>query len=298
MRKDSFILLAAAFLMTACGRPEQAYDATGLFEATEVTVSAEQNGRLLYFDINEGERIGAGRQVGLIDTVQLYLQALQLGATCEAYAARRPDTDKQIAATRQQLAKARHERDRFAALVADGSANRKRLDDAESQVLVLEKQLDAQLSSLSTSTRSLNAQMSGTEIQRAQVADQLEKCHITSPITGIVLEKYSEQGEFAAIGKPLFKVADLDNMYLRAYLTSTQLKSVKLGQSVKIYADYGDGERREYEGRISWISSKSEFTPKTILTDDERADLVYAVKVAFRNDGYVKIGMYGEVRLQ
>lgn len=298
MRKDSFILLAAAFLMTACGRPEQAYDATGLFEATEVTVSAEQNGRLLYFDINEGERIGAGRQVGLIDTVQLYLQALQLGATREAYAARRPDTDKQIAATRQQLAKARHERDRFAALVADGSANRKRLDDAESQVLVLEKQLDAQLSSLSTSTRSLNAQMSGTEIQRAQVADQLEKCHITSPITGIVLEKYSEQGEFAAIGKPLFKVADLDNMYLRAYLTSTQLKSVKLGQSVKIYADYGDGERREYEGRISWISSKSEFTPKTILTDDERADLVYAVKVAFRNDGYVKIGMYGEVRLQ
>ena len=283
--------------LASCGDKEKEYDATGTFEATEVTVSAEQNGTLLQFDVNEGDKIESGRQVGLIDTVQLYLKARQIGATKLVYASQRPDMTKQVAATRQQLAKAREEYNRFAGLVKDGAANRKSLDDARSQVQVLERQLEAQLSSLNTSTNSLNAQMGTTDVQKLQVADQLRKCHISAPITGTVLEKYAERGEYAMVGKPLFKMADTDNMYLRAYITSEQLKNVKLGQTVKVFADYGNNEKKEYQGRITWISSKSEFTPKTILTDDERADLVYAIKVAVRNDGYVKIGMYGEVKL-
>ena len=161
---------------------------------------------------------------------------------------------------------------------------------------VFEKQLAAQLSSLYNSTNSLDAQMTTTDAEKLLVLDQLDKCHISSPITGTILEKYAEEGEYATIGKPVFKVADIHEMYLRAYVTTSQLQNVKLGQSVKVYADYGDGERMEYEGKVTWISSKSEFTPKTILTDDERADLVYAVKLLVKNDGYIKIGMYGEVK--
>lgn len=295
--KKILTICTAAALFAACGNSENEYDATGTFEATEITVSAEQNGRLLQFGIDEGDKVEAGKQIGLIDTVQLYLKARQIGATKMVYAAQRPETQKQIAATREQLAKARQEYNRFAGLVKEGAANTKQLDDAKSQVAVLERQLEAQISSLGTSTNSLNAQMSTADVQKLQVADQLAKCHITAPITGTILEKYAEPGEFAAVGKPLFKIADIDNMYMRAYVTTAQLKNVKIGQQVKVYADYGDGERKEYAGKVTWISSKSEFTPKTILTDDERADLVYAVKIAVKNDGYVKIGMYGEVKL-
>ena len=289
--------MLGALSLASCGDKEKEYDATGTFEATEVTVSAEQNGKLLQFDINEGDKIEQGRQVGLIDTVQLYLKARQIGATKLVYASQRPDKAKQVAATRQQLAKAREEYDRFASLVKDGAANRKNLDDARSQVKVLERQLEAQLSSLNSSTNSLNAQMGTADVQKLQVADQLAKCHITTPIAGTVLEKYAEQGEFAMAGKALFKMADIENMFLRAYITAAQLKNVKLGQRVKVFADFGNGEKREYKGKVTWISSKSEFTPKTILTDDERADLVYAIKIAVKNDGYVKIGMYGEVKM-
>ena len=283
--------------LAACGGQEKEYDATGTFEATEVTVSAEQSGTLLNFDLDEGDHLAEGRQVGLIDTVQLYLKARQIGATKLVYAAQRPDLSKQVAATRQQLAKAREEYNRFAGLVKDGAANRKALDDARSQVQVLERQLEAQLSSLNNSTNSLNAQMGTADVEKLQVADQLRKCHIVAPISGTVLEKYAERGEFATVGKPLFKMADTDHMYLRAYLTSEQLKQVKIGQQVKVFADYGNQEKKAYQGHVTWISAKSEFTPKTILTDDERADLVYAVKIAVKNDGGVKIGMYGEVKL-
>ncbi len=288
-------MVLAAIGLASCGEQEMKYDATGTFEATEVTVSAEQNGRLLQFDVAEGDSIAAGQQVALIDTVQLYLKARQIGATRLVYAAQRPDREKQVAATRQQLAKACEEYDRFAALVKDGAANRKMLDDARSQVQVLQRQLEAQRSALNTSTNSLEAQMGTADIQQLQVADQLRKCHVAAPITGTVLEKYAEQGEFATVGKPLFKMADTDQMFLRAYVTSAQLQRVRVGQPVKVFADYGNRERKTYPGRVTWISSKSEFTPKTILTDDERADLVYAVKIAVKNDGYVKIGMYGGV---
>lgn len=294
--RNSISILSAAILLSACGNSENIYDATGTFEATEITVSAEQNGRIEYLNINEGDTISQSAQVGLIDTVQLYLKAVQIGATKLVYASQRPDISKQIAATQQQLKKAEDDQKRYQALVTAGAANSKLLDDATSQVQVLKRQIAALESSLSTSTNSLNARMSTADVQKLQVADQLRKCRITSPISGTVLEKYMEAGEFAAVGKPVFKIADINNMFLRAYITSAQLKDVKIGQSVKVFADFGNNERKEYAGTVNWISSKSEFTPKTILTDDERADLVYAVKIAVKNDGYIKIGMYGEVK--
>ncbi len=295
MKKLFFIPLLCVFF--SCSRDNKDYDATGMFEATEVTVSAEQNGKLLYFNVEEGDSLDIFQQVGLIDTVQLALQARQLGATKESYASQRPDIAKQIAATKQELAKAEDEVKRYTALVEDNAANRKQLEDAVSNVRVLQRQLDAQVSSLDNNTTTLNNQMTATDIQRLEVLDRLAKCHITSPISGVVLNKYAEAGEYVAPGTPLFEIADIYNMFIRAYITTAQLQSVKIGQKVKVFADYGDGNRKEYDGEVSWISDRSEFTPKTILTDDERADLVYAVKIAVKNDGFIKIGMYGEVKL-
>jgi len=294
MRKI-YLLAGIALLTAACGNNEKMYDATGVFEATETTVFAEQNGTLLTFSVEEGDNIKAGAEVGIIDTTQTWLKIQQLGATKQVYQSQKPDMERQIAATRQQLAKAQQDEQRYRELVADGAAPSKLLDDAANQVKVLQKQLDAQVSTLNTQLSTLNSQLSTADVQIDQLRDQLRKCHILAPTKGTVLEKYTERGEFVAIGKPLFKIADTEEMYLRAYVTSAQLQQIKLGQKVKLFADYGDSQRKAYDGTISWISSRSEFTPKTILTDDERADLVYAVKIAFKNDGYVKIGMYGEV---
>lgn len=292
-----YVLAGVALMMAACGGNEKAYDATGTFEATETTVYAEQSGALLTFSVNEGDHIEAGKEVGLIDTTQTWLKIRQLDATKEVYQSQKPDMERQIAATRQQLSKAQQDEQRYRELVADGAAPSKMLDDASSQVKVLQKQLDAQISSLSTSTRSLDKQTVAANVQIEQLRDMLRKCHIVAPTKGTVLEKYVERGEFVAIGKPLFKIADTEQMFMRAYVTSAQLQNIRIGQHVKVFADYGDGQKKAYDGTVSWISSRSEFTPKTILTDDERADLVYAVKVAIKSDGYVKIGMYGELKL-
>ena len=282
--------------LAACGTSEKEYDATGTFEATETTVSAEQGGRLLTFDVKEGDPVETGREVGLIDTTDTWLKILQLQATKAVYQSQKPDIKKQIAALRQQLAKAQAEQRRYQELVSDGAAPSKMLDDAKSQVQVLQRQLDAQVSALSTNTQALNRQMNATEVQISQLREQLKKCRIVAPQSGSVLEKYVERGEFVAIGKPLFKMADMEEMYLRAYVTSAQLQDIKVGQQVKVFADYGGGQKKTYPGTVSWISGRSEFTPKTILTDDERADLVYALKIRVKNDGYIKIGMYGEVK--
>ena len=294
--KKFITMASAALLLAACGNSEKEYDATGTFEATETTVSAEQNGTLLTFAINEGDEIEAESEVGLIDTTQTWLKLQQARATQEVYQSQKPDMEKQTSATRQQLAKAQAEQQRYKELVADGAAPSKMLDDAANQVQVLQRQLAAQLSSLSTNTNALSKQMAATEVQIDQLRDQLRKCHIKAPLKGTVLEKYAERGEFVAVGKPLFKMADMEQVYIRAYVTSAQLQSIRTGQQVKVFADYGDGKKQEYDGTVSWISSRSEFTPKTILTDDERADLVYAVKVRVKNDGFIKIGMYGEVK--
>ena len=282
-------------LFSACGNGAPKYDATGTFETTEVLVSAEASGRLLYFDIEEGMLLKAGEEVGVVDTVQLYLKKLQLEASIKSVEEQRPDILKQVAATKEQISAAQRERNRVANLLKVGAANQKQLDDAEDQLEVLRKQLVAQNSTLSNSHQSLTWQSSSVGIQVAQVEDQLKKCHITSPITGTVLAKYAEAGELTAMGTPLFKVADTEQMYLRAYITSEQLSQVKLGQKVTVFSDYGTDKHKQYPGVVTWISDTSEFTPKTILTKNERANLVYAVKIAVHNDGLLKIGMYGGV---
>lgn len=296
--KSIRLIGALSFLsiLSACGSGMPNYDATGTFEATEVLVSAEASGKLLRFDVEEGTVLKVGQNVGLIDTVQLYLKKLQLQASMKSVESQRPDLNKQIAAIKQQMATAEREKKRVENLLKAGAANQKQLDDWDAQIALLDRQLIAQKSSLQNSTNSLTEQGSSVGIQVAQIEDQLSKCYILSPINGTVLAKYAEAGELETVGKPLFKIADMQQIYLRAYITSEQLSKVKLGQMVTVYSDYGTDEHKEYPGVITWISDRAEFTPKTILTKDERANLVYATKIAVKNDDFLKIGMYGGVR--
>lgn len=295
MKKELFSLSVLILLFAAC-KEEKTYDATGTFEATEVLVSSEANGKIMALNVEEGDVLKQGAEVGVIDTVQLYLKKLQLRANRKAVDTQRPDIQLQIAALREQIATAQRERQRVLNLLKDNAANRKQLDDWDSQIAVLKRQLAAQESSLRNSTASLNEQSSSVAIQVAQLDDQLKKCHLVTPISGTVLAKYAEAGEVTAAGKPLFKMADLEHTCLRAYITSEQLAGVKLGTKAQVFADFGKGLVKKYDGIVTWISSQAEFTPKTILTDDERANQVYAVKIAVKNDGAIKLGMYGEVK--
>ncbi|MBD9301384.1 MULTISPECIES: HlyD family secretion protein [Alistipes] len=295
--KRIFIYCALPLLTAACGRSGD-FDATGTFEATEVVVSAEAAGRILRFDAEEGDVLEAGRQVGAIDTVQLYLQKLQLERQRASVVSNRPDIAKQAASLREQIAKQQTERRRVENLLRDGAATTKQLDDIDAQIKVLNGQLEAQLSTLRNNAASIDENSSSIDLQIARIEDQLAKCRIASPVAGTVLAKYSEAGELASVGRPLMKVADLDRIYLRAYFTSDQLAGLKLGQEVTVTADFGGDSRIDYPGRIVWIASESEFTPKTIQTRDSRANLVYAAKIAVENDGRLKIGLYGEVRLR
>ncbi|MCD7925070.1 MAG: HlyD family efflux transporter periplasmic adaptor subunit [Bacteroides sp.] len=297
MRTNKYLLLTASLLaLSACGNGKGDYDASGTFEATEVIVSSEANGKILQFHVEEGQLLAADKEVGCIDTLQLYLKKMQLLASGKAVANKSMDINKQIAATKEQISKAEYERKRTENLLKENAATGKQIDDIDSQIAVLKKQLEAQISTLQRGNASVTEESSAYEIQVAQLEDQLRKCHITSPINGTVLAKYAEAGELATQGKPLFKVADVQNMFLRAYITADQLSLLKLGDKVKVFSDLGEDNRREYEGVITWISDESEFTPKTIQTRDERANLVYAVKIAVKNDGYLKIGMYGEMK--
>ena len=295
--KRIFIYCALPLLTAACGRSGD-FDATGTFEATEVVVSAEAAGRILRFDAEEGDVLEAGRQVGAIDTVQLYLQKLQLERQRASVVSNRPDIAKQAASLREQIAKQQTERRRVENLLRDGAATTKQLDDIDAQIKVLNGQLEAQLSTLRNNAASIDENSSSIDLQIARIEDKLAKCRIASPVAGTVLAKYSEAGELASVGRPLMKVADLDRIYLRAYFTSDQLAGLKLGQEVTVTADFGGDSRIDYPGRIVWIASESEFTPKTIQTRDSRANLVYAAKIAVENDGRLKIGLYGEVRLR
>ena len=296
MMRRIWICAAVSLTVTACGRGGD-FDATGTFEATEVVVSAEAAGRILRFDAEEGDVLGAGRQVGAIDTVQLYLQKLQLERQRASVRSGRPDISKQASSLREQIAKQQTERRRVESLLRDGAATAKQLDDIDAQLRVLNGQLDALLSTLENNTLSIDENSSAIELQIAQIEDRLAKCRIASPIGGTVLAKYAEAGELASVGKPLMKVADLEHMHLRAYFTSDQLAGLELGQRVTVTADFGGEQQVDYPGRIVWIASESEFTPKTIQTRDSRANLVYAVKIAVENDEKLKIGLYGEVRL-
>ncbi len=289
-------LLVLALAITSCGKGNKAYDASGVFESTEVTVSAEGNGRIMSLDLQEGDRLEAGAVVGCIDTVQLYLSKIQLEASRRAVGSGRLNISRQIAALESQIAKQRQELDRFTKLEQAGASNRKQVEDIQAQLDILERQLAAQKESLQNTNSNVSGQADALEAQVMQLEDKIRKCVITSPVSGTILAKYSEAGELAVQGRALFKVADLDNIRLRAYITADQLTGLKLGQSVKVFADQGTSGRKEYAGTLVWISDKAEFTPKTIQTRDERANLVYAVKIAVKNDGLIKLGMYGEVK--
>ena len=290
------IYIAMALLAISCTK-EAEFDAQGTFEATEVVVSSEATGRILNFDIEEGMAIAANQAVGTIDSLQLHLQRKQLVAQQSALLASRPDVKKQVAALREQIAKQKTELRRVDNMLRDGAATKKQKDDIEAQIKIMEGQLEAQLSTLDKNTSTINGNSVVLEAQIAALDDRISKCRIISPVGGTVLVKYAEAGELASAGKPLMKIADLKNIYLRAYFTSDQLANVKLGDEVKVVADFGGTERYDYTGRVAWISSESEFTPKTIQTKDSRANLVYAVKIAVENDGRLKIGLAGEVVL-
>lgn len=289
--------LSCSLLLFSCNNGNGGSDATGSFEATEVIVSAEASGRILVLDIEEGKQLSAGKMVGAIDSTQLYLRKMSLLTSAQGVRARRPDIGTQTAAIREQIKTLEREQERAEGLIAANAANRKQLDDITSQIGVLQQQLSAQTSTLRKSSEQITAESSSLEIQIAQLDDQLAKTRITSPITGMVLNRYAEAGELATIGMPLFKIADTATLYLRAYVTNDQLAQIRLNDSVTVRVDDGRGSMKSYPGRISWISDKSEFTPKTIQTKNERANLVYALKIAVVNDGYLKIGMYGEVKL-
>lgn len=295
--KRAYIYVAILLASTACAGSED-FDATGTFEATEVVVSAEATGRILYFDAEEGDVVVAGNQVGAIDTVQLYLQKLQLERQRASIKSGRPDIPKQVASLREQIAKQQTEHRRVENLLKDNAATAKQLDDINAQLKILNKELEAQLSTLHNSAISIDENSSSIELQIAQIEDRLAKCRIYSPITGTVLAKYSEAGELATVGHPLMKVADMEHIYLRSYFTSDQLANLKVGREVVVTADFGGNEQFDYVGHIVWIASESEFTPKTIQTRNSRANLVYAVKIAVENDGRLKIGLYGEVKFR
>ena len=294
--KRSFAYPLLVLLAASCVEGNKAYDASGVFESTEVTVSAEGNGKILSLDLQEGDRLEAGQIVGCIDTVQLHLSEIQLEASRRAVGSGRLDISRQIAALESQIGKQRQELDRFTKLEKAGASNRKQVEDIQAQIETLERQLAAQEESLNSSNRNVSGQADALEAQIEQIRDRIRKCVITSPVAGTVLAKYSEAGEFAALGRALFKVADIDNIRLRAYITAEQLTALKLGQQVRVFADQGSSGRKEYAGTLIWISDKAEFTPKTIQTRDERANLVYAVKIAVENDGLIKHGMYGDIK--
>ncbi len=292
----NLIIALMLIVLISCNRNKFEHDASGVFEATEVIVSSEASGKIEELNLIEGTTLSKGQYVGYIDSTQLYLKKLQLQTTRKAVSVRKPDIALQIAATKEQIEKAKLEKQRVENLYKDNAATQKQVDDADSQLKVLQSSLSAQINSLSTSVNSLNEESSTYEIQIAQIEDQLSKCKIINPINGTVLNKYMEASEVVVPGKALYKIADTQHLFLRVYLVANQLEKAKIGEKVTVSIALSDSEQKTYSGTITWISDKAEFTPKTIQTKDERQNLVYAVKVAVENtDGLIKIGMYGDM---
>lgn len=280
--------------MVACGN-RNTFDATGTFEAVTVTISAQSTGRIVSFNAAEGDKLNAGDAVCSIDSTALLLQRNTLLQQQKALLAGKPDQARQLAALKEQIAKQHKEIARLQALTADNAVPLKQLEDAQSNLAILQSQYDAMLSSLSKSSASIDGNVAVITTQLDQVDYNIDQCNVTTPVAGTVLAQYARTGEFVSAGKPLVKIADTDNMYMRAYVTSDQLSAITIGRKVKVWADFGADERYPYEGTVTWIASESEFTPKNIQTKNSRANLVYAVKIAVKGDDRLKIGLYGEV---
>jgi HlyD family secretion protein len=317
------ILSIALVALASCKNRSHLYDASGTFEAEEIIVSAEATGKILQLNFEEGDSLSANAAVGAIDVIGLQLQKGQIEASLQAVGEKTNDAEPQIAilkaqsqsqqaqidVLKQQIAVAEKERLRLERLVKADAATPKQLDDASGQISVLQKQLAASQEQLGVLKQQIASAKASVALQNRgilseqkpiqkrveQVEDQIGRGQIKNPVSGIVLSKYALAGEFAIAGKPLYKIADLSEMTLRAYITGAQLSAVKTGQTVKVLVDEGRDKQKELSGTITWISNKAEFTPKTIQTKDERANLVYAIKVKVKNDGTLKIGMYGEL---
>lgn len=294
--KNNFLqIISISLLLFSCNNEKNNHDASGTFEATETIVSAEANGKILAFDINEGDVLKQGQVIGYVDSTQLHLSKMQLTQSQKAILSGRPDSKSQLESLETELQSALSDKKRIENLVKGDVASQKQLDDAHTRIEVLQSKIDALRSSLGITTNTLIQQGGTVGVQLAQVEDQLRKCNIINPVNGTVLTKYANVFEMTSAGKPLYKIADLSVIELRAYITNDQFSSIKLGQKVKVNVDSGDGKSKSYDGTIDWINNKAEFTPKTIQTKDERANLVYAIKIKVQNDGFLKIGMYGEV---
>lgn len=291
-------IVAAAmfFAIAGCGSREIEFDACGQIDATDVTVSAESGGMILSLDIEEGDRLVEGQRLGAIDSAQIWLQRQELQKRKEGALARLVDIDRQLAPSIAQLESLRKDHERFASLLSKDAGTRKQLDDNESQIAVLEGQIAAQKQTYAQQNDATMAEIGTYEVQMAQRDDQLKKCRITAPVSGKVLAKYAEAGESVTSGKPLFRMADMDRVYVRAYFSTSQFASLAVGDKVTVIPDDGTDSPKEYEGTVTWISDEAEFTPKNIQTRDERADLVYAVKVSLKNDGNLRLGMYAYIR--
>jgi HlyD family secretion protein len=297
MRTKQFLPgIICAALLSGCGNTSNHFDASGTFEATEVIVSSETSGKITGFDLIEGDIVREGQPLATIDTLQLHLSRKQLEASRKTLAGQKTNINLQLASLQEQLISLETEKRRFENLVKSNVGNQKQVDDLQAQIIILERQIEARENTMQTSNQGIENESEALNVQIEQVEDKIARSTITSPIDGTVLLKYAEKGEVVQPGKALLKIADMENMYFRAYITANQLTRMKLGQQVKVHADFGK-ETREYDGVIGWISDKSEFTPKTIQTKDERSNLVYAVKIAVKNDGYLKIGMYGQVSI-
>jgi HlyD family secretion protein len=309
--KKNLLISCLLFTLFSCHSKESQFDAAGIFEADEVIVSAQFNGQLLSFDVNEGDTLSKGKVVGYIDSAAMLLQKEQVQASIQSLNQKTYNVQPQVKLLKDQLAVQQtqlnqllKDQQRFENMLKDGAVTQRQVDDINTQVdatrkqmLVTQQQINVQLSNTGTQNSSVLSEKNPLQKQVAQLSEQLSKANIANPISGTVLTKYAQAGEVTAAGKALYKIADLSYLNLRAYITGSQLSIIKLNQTVKVYIDSGADNYREYAGNIIWISDKAEFTPKTIQTKDERANLVYAIKVRVRNDGYLKIGMYGEVKL-
>jgi HlyD family secretion protein len=306
-----FVIVLLPILLSSCKSDDTIYDASGTFEATEIIVSAQANGVIKALNLSEGQPLDSGEQIGYIDSTQLFLKKQQLGAQVKASQSRVPNIAAQTAQFAQQVAVAKtrlryleNERNRIKNLLKADAATPKQLDDinaqiseTQGQIKAIHEQGAAQKSALQTQRSGINSESGPLTIQIQQIDDQLQKSKIINPVNGTVLTKFAEAEEMATIGKPLYSIADLSTMNLRAYITGDQFSSIKLGQTVNVFVDDPSGKTEQYKGTISLINNKAEFTPKTIQTKDERANLVYAIKVKVKNDGTLKIGMYGGINL-
>jgi HlyD family secretion protein len=301
--KNKFLnvtLILITTLVFACSKGNGDFDATGTFESEEIIVSSEAMGKLVMFQVEEGMHLEQNQIVGIVDTIQLHLKKKQLLSSITAVLSKQPDISAQLAALQEQIKTAEVEKKRIESLVeslvSSNAATTKQLDDINSQLEVLNKQYIATKSSLTITKQGLQSETLPLVAQVEQIQDQINKSIIKNPVDGTVLTRYAKPDEITSTGKALYKIANLSDMTLRAYVDGDQLGQIKLGQKVKVYVDKGEGVQKEMSGEIYWVSSKAEFTPKTIQTKDERANLVYAIKVKVINDGYLKIGMYGEVK--